>query len=241
MPARVPITFAEALIRFCDECTKAIPEGSVFDAADRDHLQRWLDDHRHKAVWQKVQSVAFGPIGSFEPLDGFIPFVLLARRIAESAKTNQKYSERHRNYRSAQLTRAEQLESLAAVWNSMVVGDDPRSQFALKRSQAHKEEARAWRKLSQKPLPTSRLAVSRVDRNGSRKQRIFMGMIGSLLKILCGRALDTELAVLNDIAFNTEEATTVFQARSARRSTTRQGRLNADENTRKKKLRGKNK
>jgi hypothetical protein len=233
MPSRVPITFAEAVNRFFDECTKVIPTGRIFDTADHDHLQRWLLDHRANALWQKVQSLAFGPIGPFEPLNGFIPLVLIARRAAEFATTNQEYSEHYRVRHAAHLTRAEQLESLAAVWKSMVVGDDPRSQFALKRSQAHKAEAQAWRTLSQKPVPSRPFTVSRVDRNGSRKQRLFMEIIGSLLINLCGRALDSELAVLNDIAFNTEEATTAFQARSARRPTTQPARLNADENPQK--------
>jgi hypothetical protein len=66
--------------------------------------------------------------------------------------------------------------------------------------------------------------MRRVDRDGSRKQRVFMQIIGGFVTNLCGRALDSEVCVLNDIAFDTAEATTVFQARSARRPTTRQGR-----------------
>ena len=51
-----------------------------------------------------------------------------------------------------------------------------------------------------------------------------MQMMGRFVANLCGRALDSEVCILNDIAFDTAEATTVFQARSARRPTTRQGR-----------------
>jgi hypothetical protein len=221
MPVRVPISFKEALNRFLDECIKAVPKGRIFDAADHRHLERWAGDGRAEAVWRKVQSLAFGPIGSFEPLEGFIPLVLSTRRIAESLKTTEEATERHRERRALQAKRAEQLESLAVAWNSMVLGNDTRSELALRRAKAHKEEAEAWRKLSQKPLPHRPFTISRVDRNGSRKQRVFMETIGSFLINLCGRALDSEVAVLNDIAFNTAEATTVFQARSARRPTTR--------------------
>jgi hypothetical protein len=72
MPVRVPISFKEALNRFLDECIKAVPKGRIFDAADHSHLERWASDDRAEAVWRKVQSLAFGPIGSFEPLEGFI-------------------------------------------------------------------------------------------------------------------------------------------------------------------------
>jgi hypothetical protein len=178
MPVRVPISFKDALVRFLDECTKAVPKGRVFDAADHSHLERWADDDRAEAVWQKVQSLPFGPIGSFELLEGFIPLVLVSRRIAESVKTTEETIERHRERRAVQPKLAEHLDSLVTVWNSMVLGDNSRSQFALRRAQAHKEEARAWRKLSQKPLPHRPFTISRVDRNGSRKQRAFMEMIG---------------------------------------------------------------
>jgi hypothetical protein len=49
-------------------------------------------------------------------------------------------------------------------------------------------------------------------------------LIGEYLIELCGKALDSEVGVLNDIAFDTKEPTSAFQARSARRSTTRIGR-----------------
>jgi hypothetical protein len=195
----------------------------------RHQLPRIAHDDRAEAIWQKIQKLAFQPIGSFEPLEGFIPMVLMARRAAESAQSTNRIIRRHQGRCVRHLRRAQQLEALAKVWEEMVDGDDPRSELALKRAKAHEREAQLWRKLAERPPPPRPLPVSRVDRNGSRKQRLFMQLIGEVIANLCGRPLDSEVSVLNDIAFDTAEATTVFRARSARRPTTRQGRSSARE------------
>jgi hypothetical protein len=224
MPDRTPISFKKALALFKAECIEVAPKAGELDVADQEHLARWADDPRAEAVWQKVQSLAWGPVGAFEPLDGFIPAVLGARRGAETAKTNSQIIQRHRQRCARHQRRAKQLEALSEVWKDIARGDDPRSKLALERTKMYKDEAEVWRRLSKKsPLPRP-VFVSRVDRRGSRKQRMFMQLIGKFLAILCRRPLDSEVCVLNDIAFDTAKATTVFQARSARRPTTQRER-----------------
>jgi hypothetical protein len=150
--------------------------------------------------------------------------ILVARRLATSADTTDRIAERHRMSCARHLERAEQLESLAKTWKEVAVSDDPRAVMALKRAEMYEDEAQAWRRLAQKPPPARPFLTSRVDRHGSRRHRAFMQLAGDYLKDLCGRSLDSEVAALNDIAFDTPDATSTFKARAARRPTTRQGR-----------------
>jgi hypothetical protein len=149
---RLPVTFQAALARFKAECRQAAPNGDVvFDAADQGHPKRWADDPRAEAVWQKIQSLAWGPVGTFDPLDSFIFLVLGVRRGAETAQTNTQLTQKHRQRRAQQLQCAVQLEALSRVWKDMARGNDPRSNSPSNALICNKEEAHAWRKLSKKP------------------------------------------------------------------------------------------
>jgi hypothetical protein len=60
-----------------------------------------VDDDRAENVWQKIQNLAWGPVGSYEPMDGFIATVLVARRMADAIPMAIRANER-RKIRSAQ-------------------------------------------------------------------------------------------------------------------------------------------
>jgi hypothetical protein len=220
MAARLPISFTCALARFKAEYARI----GRLDSADRDHLARWVDDDRAENVWQKIQNLAWGPVGSYEPMDGFIAIMLVARRMADSIPILPRIDERSKIRSARHLERAHDLEALAKAWKEIGNSSHPNAALALDRAKRHEEEAELWRKLAQRPPPRRPFLFSRVDRNGSRQQRVFMQLVGEYLIDLCGRALDSEVAVLNDIAFDTSEATSVYQARSARRQTTRKAR-----------------
>ncbi len=239
MSIRVPISFKSALARFRGQCDEVAPQAGALDAADQAHLARWADDDRAERVWRKIQSLAWDPVGSYNPLEGFIPMILVARQLATSADATDRIALRHRMRCARHLERAERLEALAKTWKEIADSDDPRAVLALKRAEMYEEEAQAWRRLAQKPLPARPFLTSRVDRDGSRKQRAFMQLTGDYLKDLCGRSLDSEVAALNDIAFDTPDATSTFKARSARRPTTRQGRSRRDRQPKKHSARAK--
>lgn len=224
MPDRISISFRQALAHFEAQCAEVASAVGELEVADRSHLARWADDDRAERVWSKIQSLAWGPMGPLDPLDGVILAVLLARRMVESIEMHDVVARRHNQRRARHRERAEQLDALAATWRNTWNVSDPRAAYALNRARMHQKEANAWRALSQKPSPTRKFVGSRMNVGGSRKQKAFMQAIGTFLMDLCGRALDSEVAILNDIAFDTPEATSVFQARSARRPTTREGR-----------------
>jgi hypothetical protein len=182
------------------------------------------NDARVPRLWQKLQALAWGPIGSFEPLEGVIPGMLLARRAAESVRAPSGIVKSHRRRSARYVARAKYLEELALLWRNMANRDDPRRVLALERAKSYEQEARVWRRLGDRSLPISLSLASRIDRRGSRKQKAFLKLMGKFLLILCRRPLDAEVAILNDIAFDTAEATTPSQARSARRPTTVSGR-----------------
>jgi len=222
--ARQPVSFKHALARIKAEFARIEPEVGEMGPADQDHLARWADDSRAERVWQKIQSLAWGPIGSYDPLDGFIVIVLVARQMAETIHLTGPILERHKKRTARHVERSRQLEGLAKDWKYIAESSHPNAKLALSRAKRYEEEAQWWRKLAEKPPPKIPFHISRVDRAGSRQQRAFMQSVGEYIIHLCGRALDSEVGVLNDIAFDTKESTTVFQARSARRSTTRKDR-----------------
>jgi hypothetical protein len=136
------------------------------------------------------------------------------------------------------LERAQRLEELASDWRDIAKSNDPKAALALSRAKQHEEEAQQWRKLAEKPQPRDLFHISRIDRAGSRQQRAFMQLIGEYVIDLCGRALDSEVAELNDIAFDTRAPTSPFQARSARKPTTRKGRSNRKDRKFRRKISG---
>jgi hypothetical protein len=222
---RSPISFKRALANFKTEIDRIEPEAGKLDSDDKNHLKRWREDYRAEQVWQKVQRLAWGPAESYDPLDGFIASILAARRMAEAIPIANRMRERHRNRSVRHLERARQLEELAKTWKMIADSKHPNAMLALNRAKQYEDEAQWWRMLSQKPPPEPLFKISRKDRGGSRKQRAFMQLVGEYIIQICGKALDSEVAILNDIAFDTQEATSAFQARSARKSTTQRGRL----------------
>jgi hypothetical protein len=224
MSARVPVTFRESLDHFVELCTPDGCKSVNFEVADQAHLDRWANDDRADEIWQKIQKL-LPPWFKLDPLDTIIPMVLVARISAQSAPNPKSIIDSHKRRSKQYLKRAEQLEELARVWRDAAKANHPGSKGALERAKAHEQEARGWRKASQKVVAKRRL-LSRIDKSGSRKHRFFMKAVGEWIEKVCGRPLDGVTAVLNDIAFDTPEATTVFQARSARRPTTREARKN---------------
>jgi hypothetical protein len=219
MSAR-PISFRNALARFNAE----LAAFGELTPAQRDHLVRWADDDRAERIWKRIQHLAWGPIGHYDPLDGFIATILAAKLMADTVHISELAIERRSERSARYLKRAHQLDELAKVWRKIADSNHPNAALALNRAKRHEEEAEAWRKLANKPLPSRPFLFSRINKSGSRNQRAFMQLIGDYVIQLCGRALDTEVAMLNDIAFDTREPTSPFQARAARRPTTRKGR-----------------
>jgi hypothetical protein len=229
-PAEMPVT-ARLLISFKDEIARiraefaaVEPEVGKLQPDDQDHLARWVDDSRAEKLWKKIQNLAWGQIRSYDPLQAFVVFVLAARYMAEMIPRSDRILERHERRIARHLERARRLEELATDWRDVSKSNHPMAALALSRAKRHEEEAQHWRKLAAKPPPRPPFHISRVDRAGSRQQRAFMQLVGTHLIELCGKALDSEVGVLNDIAFDTQKPTSAFQARSARRSTTRIGR-----------------
>jgi hypothetical protein len=223
------LSFQDALARFKAECDQVVPTAGHLDAADKAHLARLVNDPRVPRLWEKLQSLARSPIGNSEPLEGVIPAMLAARRAAELAQAPSRMIESHRRRCARHLARAQHLDELAGLWRNMADADDPRRPLALERARTYEEEARVWRRLGNRPLPKSLSTITRIDRRGSRKQKTFMKLMSDFLQIFCRKPLDLEVAILNDIAFDTTEATTPYQARSARRSTTVSGRASRQE------------
>ena len=221
---RALVSFKTMVSRFRAECAAIEPQHGKMSKEDIDHLARWENDPRAELIWQKIQRFTWGPIGSYDPLDSFIPCVLLARRMAETASMldviKRKYAARAADRRKL----ADAAERLAKFWRKETIGDHPLAKIAVKRMRFFEQEANAQRKLSERVPGAPPFHVSRLDRNGSRLQRVFMQVVGQRLIDLCRRPMDVEVAALNDIAFDTSEATSPYQARSARRPTTNQGR-----------------
>jgi hypothetical protein len=232
MSARLPISFASALAHFKAQCAQF----GELDLADRDHLARWVDDDRAETVWQKIQNFAWGPVQGYDPIDGFIVSVLVARRIANAIPTLIHADERRKRLSARCLERAHDLDALAKTWKEIGNCNHPNAKLALTRAKKHEAEAELWRKFARRPPRKRPFLISRVDRSRSQQQRAFMQLVSKYMIDVCGRPLDDEVAVLNDIASGTSEATSVFQARSARRQTTRTGRRSAAGRSRRKSL-----
>jgi hypothetical protein len=214
------LSFRGALARFRDECRQI----GELDAADLDHLDRWGCADSAEEVWKKIKSLAFSPIQTYDPLDGFIISVLTARRCAESIPAFKRLDEVHK-YRSACFDeRADQAAQMAAYWSEVAHGEDRLAPLASKRANFYKQEASVFRAMTKRTRRARPFLISRLNRNGSQKQRAFMQLVSKWMIDVCGRPLDAEVAILNDIAFDTKDATHPHQARSARRETKRAAR-----------------
>jgi hypothetical protein len=221
MVGRPPITFAAAFTRLIEATANHAKNP---DPSDLALLDRWKNDPRAERVWQRIYR--FVPAFSIiDPLAAITLLVLLAKRSAENLPNPKAIKERKKRLSTLYLLRARSLEDLATAWRELGAGNHFRSKMAIEKAETYERDACGWRKAAQfKSKKQRHFLVSRIDKSGSRKQRFFMQAVGESLRKLCGRPMDSETAILNDIAFDTEEATTVFQARSARRSSTRAGR-----------------
>jgi hypothetical protein len=109
------MSFTCALARFETECARI----EVLDSADRDHIARWADDDRSETVWQRIQKLAWGPVETYDPLDGFIAIILVARRMADSISILPRIDERSKIRSARHLERAHDLEALAKAWKDI--------------------------------------------------------------------------------------------------------------------------
>jgi hypothetical protein len=206
--------------RFRPECADVAAQHGELQKQDVDHLARWENDPRAERIWQKIQRLAWDPIKSYDPLDGLIAFVLAARQMAESIPILDVIDRRYAARAAERRGLAEAAERLAGFWKREAVGDHPLASVAAKRVTFLEQEASVHRKLSGRTPRTPPFLISRLDKNGSRSQRVFMQVVGERLIDVCNRPMDVEVAALNDIAFDTVEPTSPHQARSARRPTT---------------------
>jgi hypothetical protein len=206
MSTRQPISFGTNLNRFLDECDSLGPQHGRLDAGDLDHLTRWASDHRAEAVWRTIQKLAWDPIGIYDPLDAFIVTVLIARQMAESIPLSLRTAERRESQSQRYEQFARESEERVKFWSSVGSGNHPKSASALNRADFHRREARLMRAFAASPLRKPPFMISRVDINGSRKQRAFMEVMSKYMYDLCGRHLDSEVAILTDIAFGDDPA-----------------------------------
>jgi hypothetical protein len=225
---RSPISFKTALVRSRTLYAEIAPQAGELGTADLAHLQRWAAHPLAEAVWRKIQNLAWEPVESYDPLEGFIATILVARQMAAAIPIYHHLVEKDKHRSRRNLDLARQSENRATLWKGVASSSNgAKADLALKRANFHLEEAGMFRKLAQKSARRLPFQISRVDKNGSQKQRAFMQLVGEYIVDLCGKALDTEVAILNDNAFDTREPTSPFQARSARKATTLHGRLKA--------------
>jgi hypothetical protein len=225
MAERALTSFKTELARIKAEFAQVEPKAGKLDSDDEQHLARWEIDDRAEDVWKTIQINAFGPIPcgpnpTFEPLDGFIVAVLLARRAADNIDNVYR---QQRTRRARYLELAENAERFAKFYKTVLSEPPPIPSIAHKkvrlRAEIYESDAKMMRKLAGK-APKA-LRISREDRKGSRRRVAFMSSISEFISILCGKPLDNVVAILTDIAFPGREATSLEQVRSARRDTTR--------------------
>jgi hypothetical protein len=148
MPTRVAISFRRALSRFTSQLVSELPP------AQQDHLARWADHDQAEKIWEKIQRLAWGPIGSYDPLDGFIAMILAAKFMADSIKASKLLIEIRKERSVLCVERARQLEELAKTWRAIADSNHPKAELALNRAKQHEHEAQGWRKLAHKPRPS---------------------------------------------------------------------------------------
>jgi hypothetical protein len=131
---RPPIRFRLALDRFRTECSRIAPEAGELDNFDLNHLARWAEDPRAEAVWRKVQKLALGPFGTYDPLDAFIPNILLRRRAVELIPLYFKMINKYARRSSRCEQHARESEKRATFWRSI---GQSNHKNALRRGSAH--------------------------------------------------------------------------------------------------------
>jgi hypothetical protein len=158
----------------------------------------------------------------YDPVKSFVATVIGVRFLAENIS---KLHHRQQRKRARYLEFAKGAEGLARYYKAAIAKGPPISAKAHKRLrlriELYEADAQMMRKLAEPPVS---MRVSRSDRSESRQRVAFMSAIGGYLNELCGRPLDDVIAFLTDIAFPGPEPTSLDQARSARRNTTRVGR-----------------
>jgi hypothetical protein len=227
MAGRALTSFKTELARIKAEFAQVEPKAGKLDSDDEQHLARWEIDDRAEDVWKTIQIHAFGPIPcgptTFEPLDGFIVAVLLARRAADNIDNVYR---QQRTRRARYLELAKNAERFAKFYKTVLSEPPPIPSIAYKkvrlRAEIYESDAKIMRKLAGKAPKALRISCE--DRKGSRRRVAFMSSISEFISILCGKPLDNVVAILTDIAFPGREATSLEEVRSARRDTTRIGR-----------------
>lgn len=235
-------SFKAELARFraeLAEMRKLEPGCDEVQPEDEQHLARWEADDRADEIWKTIQAKAIGPFPTqdnkwTEPLELFVVSVLLARKTASNIDDLYRRWERKR-IRYHQL--AIHAERLAQFYKDALIGAPSKASRADQRmrlrAEIYGEDVQIMRRLAARRPKV--LRISRMDRNGSRKRVEFMYLMSRSMMHLCGKPLDSIVAVLTDIAFPGPEATSLEQVRSARRESTRTGRVTSKKNLRPKK------
>lgn len=170
-------------------------------SAIRQHLTRWRDDYRAEEVWQKIRAKS-----DCISADEFIRAVVSARCDAAGLihRINSYVSRRAHSISFHKAKMAKALASTQSLSEIADVLDDAAADFRV-----------IDRDLDELPANV----ITRKNQAGSLTRRIFYRTVGDFLYKKCGRLMDTDVAVLADIAFPGSE-NSPDQVRAARRSTT---------------------
>jgi hypothetical protein len=174
-------------------------------SAIRQHLTQWRDDYRAEEVWQKICANSDGILTA-----EFIRVVIKARcdaaglphRLNHYASTRAHLISLHK----AKIAKA--LASTQSVSEIAEVLDDAAADF---------RGIGRGIDLDLDELPAN--VITRKDQAGSLTRRMFYRTVGDFLYKKCGRWMETDVAVLADIAFPGSE-NSADQVRAARRPTT---------------------
>ena len=181
-------------------------KSSAWSSDDRAHLQRWMDDHRAKQVWDNIQCAARSNNLWF-PARIFITDILAAKRVAIATGHRGKLRERYRNA-------ADEMERVAKFLRKPHPYGMPGYPQSTKLAWMLDDAASYFRK----EVEPSR-NVPGVLKFGRQSQphMIFMSEVSNELKGITGRWLDEEVAVLAEIAFDWPDVIDLEAVRWARR------------------------
>lgn len=190
---------AQRVLPFKQCLTWYLENNTVLGQDDRALLQRWLNDDRASEVWSAILAHSerhSGPIGVDAPIR-FIIFVLVIKNAAERESA-----------RDAKVT-----AGTAELKQARVKFDRRTKKLPFEKKL--KIWAKAAKKLGVSPLVMSRPRV-RSDRNGSRARTYFIREVSGFIHHVTDRWLDTQVAVLTEIAFNTRDIISEDTVRKAR-------------------------
>jgi hypothetical protein len=194
----MPKSFKTALISYA--------KSSGLRTDHRAHLQRRADDDRSEEVWQTIEHAAQkNKIPIFAKF--FIGEVLAARRAAMSIGHRGKYRERYRK-------QAEQMERTAKFLREPPPDGISPYPRCTELARMLNDAARCFRQ--EVDVSRDSPGVVKLSRE-SKPPTIFMSMVSNDLYNITGCWLDKEVAVLAEIAFDSQDVIDPEDARWARR------------------------